>query len=60
MAKKMTVWLKATSPHGGGLTVGRPQPLTDAGLDEVEAEAKNNAAETYRGPLLALIEEVGV
>ena len=32
--------------------------LTDADLDEIEAEAKTNAAETYRGALLALVEEV--
>lgn len=36
----------------------RPVPLTDATLDEIEAEAKTNAAETYRGPLLALVDEV--
>ena len=33
-------------------------PLTDSDLDEIEAEAKTNAAETYRGPLLALVDEV--
>jgi hypothetical protein len=36
----------------------RPQPLTDASLDEIEALAKTNAAETYRGALLALVAEV--
>ena len=33
-------------------------PLTDATLDEIERLAKSNAAETYRGALLALVEEV--
>ena len=33
-------------------------PLTDATLDEIERLAKTNAAETYRGALLALVEEV--
>ncbi len=35
----------------------RPR-LSDADLDAIEAEAKTNAAETYRGPLLALVGEV--
>ena len=35
-----------------------PTPLTELELAEIEAEAKTNAAETYRGPLLALVEEV--
>jgi len=35
-----------------------PPPLTDVDLDEIEAEAKANAAETYRGALLALVDEV--
>lgn len=35
-----------------------PQLLTELDLDEIEAEAKTNAAETYRGALLALVEEV--
>ena len=32
--------------------------LTDATLDEIEQLATSNAAETYRGALLALVEEV--
>ena len=36
----------------------RPQPLTELDLVEIEAEARTNAAETYRGALLALVEEV--
>ena len=36
----------------------KSQPLTDAALDEIEQLAKSNAAETYRGALLALVEEV--
>ena len=32
--------------------------LTDATLDEIEGLAQTNAAETYRGALLALVEEV--
>ena len=36
----------------------KPQPITDAELDEIERLAKSNAAETYRGPLLALVDEV--
>ena len=36
----------------------KSQLLTDAALDEIEAEALTNAAETYRGPLLALVGEV--
>ena len=36
----------------------KPKPLTDATLDEIEELAKSNAAETYRGALLALVEEV--
>jgi hypothetical protein len=35
-----------------------PAPLTEAALDEIETEAKTNAAETYRGPLLLLVGEV--
>ena len=36
-----------------------PRPrLSEADLDEIEAEAETNAAETYRGPLLALVGEV--
>ena len=35
-----------------------PKPLTDATLDEIESLAKLNAAETYRGALLALVSEV--
>ncbi len=31
-----------------------PQPLTDAELDEIERLARTDAAEAYRGPLLAL------
>lgn len=38
--------------------MNHPRPLTDATLDEIEALAQTNAAETYRGPLLALVEEV--
>ena len=38
--------------------VEQPNPLTEADLAEIEAEARTNAAETYRGPLLALIDEV--
>ncbi len=33
----------------------KPTPLTEADLDEIEAEAKTNAAETHRGALLALV-----
>ena len=33
-------------------------PLTELDLAEIEAEAMTNAAETYRGPLLALVDEV--
>ncbi len=36
----------------------KPTPLTESDLDEIEAEAKTNAAETYRGALLALVDEV--
>ncbi len=35
-----------------------PTPLTESDLDEIEAEAMTNAAETYRGALLALVAEV--
>ena len=35
----------------------RPQ-LTEADLNEIEALAKENESETYRGPLLALVDEV--
>ena len=35
-----------------------PTPLSDADLDAIEAEAMTNAAETYRGALLALVGEV--
>ena len=44
------------APHKEG--VGMPPPLTDIDLDEIEAEAKTNAAETYRGALLALVGDV--
>ncbi len=36
----------------------KAKPLTAAVLDEIEQLAKSNAAETYRGALLALVEEV--
>ena len=32
--------------------------LSEADLDEIENLARSNAAEAYRGPLLALIDEV--
>lgn len=32
--------------------------LTEADLEEIERLAATNAAETYRGPLLALVDEV--
>ncbi len=35
-----------------------PQPLTTAELDEIERLARMDAAEAYRGPLLALVDEV--
>ena len=34
------------------------KPLSEAGLEEIESIARQNAAETYRGPLLALVGEV--
>ena len=36
----------------------KPTVLSEAALDEIEAEAKTNAAETYRGALLRLVDEV--
>jgi hypothetical protein len=38
--------------------VHRPNPLTETDLAAIEAEAKSNAGEPFRGPLLALVEEV--
>ncbi len=38
--------------------VSKPKPLTDAELDEIERLARSDAAEAYRGPLLALVDEV--
>ena len=38
--------------------VSKPKPLTDAELDEIERMARTAAAEAYRGPLLALVDEV--
>ena len=36
-----------------------PRPLlSDAELDEIERLARLNESETYRGPLLALVDEV--
>ena len=34
------------------------RPLSESDLAEIEDLAKANAAETYRGPLLALVAEV--
>ena len=34
------------------------KPLTEVDLDEIADLAKTNAAETYRGALLALVDEV--
>ena len=34
------------------------KPLTEADLTEIERMARENAGEPYRGPLLALVEEV--
>ena len=36
----------------------RFRSLTEPGLDETERMARENAAETYRGALLALVDEV--
>ena len=36
----------------------KTEPLTAATLAEIEQLAQTNAAETYRGALLALVEEV--
>ena len=36
----------------------RTKPLTDAELEEIERLARTDAAEAYRGPLLALVDEV--
>ena len=41
---------------GGGIV--KPTPLSESDLDEIEDLAKANAAETYRGALLALVDEV--
>ena len=38
--------------------MSQAKPLTAAELDEIEEPAKSNAGETYRGALLALVEEV--
>ena len=38
--------------------MNQPNPLTDTDLAEIEAEARSNAGEAYRGPLLALVDEV--
>ena len=38
--------------------MSQTQPLTDATLAEIEQLAQTNAAETYRGALLALVDEV--
>ena len=35
-----------------------PKPLTESDVDGIEDLAKANAAETYRGALLALVDEV--
>jgi len=36
-----------------------PRPkLTESDLNEIEALARANESETYRGPLLALVDEV--
>jgi hypothetical protein len=41
------------------MTARRNRPtLTEADLDEIEALARENESETYRGPLLALVDEV--
>ncbi len=36
----------------------KAKPLTDAELDGIERLARTDAAEAYRGPLLALVDEV--
>ena len=36
----------------------RTKPLTDAELEEIERLARTDASEAYRGPLLALVDEV--
>ena len=35
-----------------------PTPLTETDLFEIERMARENAGEPYRGPLLALVDEV--
>ena len=54
---------EAVLPRAGARTsvAGGPvkaNPLTDADLDEIQRLARTNAAEAYRGPLLALVDEV--
>ncbi len=54
---------EAVLPRAGARTsvAGGPvkaNPLTDAELDEIERLARTDAAEAYRGPLLALVDEV--
>ncbi len=36
----------------------KPTPLTETDLDEIEDLARSNAGEAFKGPLLALVEEV--
>ena len=36
----------------------KAKPFTDAELEEIERLARTDAAEAYRGPLLALLDEV--
>ena len=48
--------LLAVDGAGGGVV--KPTPITEADLDKIESLAQANAAETYRGALLALVDEV--
>ena len=40
----------------GGVVM--PTPITETDLSEIERIARENAGEPYRGPLLALVDEV--
>ena len=43
---------------GEGFVSDARERITEADLEEIERLARENESETYRGPLLALVDEV--
>jgi hypothetical protein len=49
---------RATQERDLGMADRKTKPLTESDLEEIERLARQEASETYRGVLLALVDEV--